>query len=183
MEKSGQADGGAWKGLAAGFVSGLVGTYLMTQAHSLLGRLTRSKELEENAQHSAQRGERRSAEGKEDATVRAASAISEGLFHHKLSQRQKKVAGPVVHYAMGAVTGAIYGAAAELAPGVTRGAGLPFGTSVWLAADEVAVPALGLSAPPREHPPSVHALALAAHLVYGVSTEMTRRLVLRALTF
>ena len=57
----------------------------------------------------------------------------------------------------------------------------PFGTAVWLGADEVAVPAFGLAGPPWEHPASVHARALTAHLVYGVATEGVRRLVRRIL--
>jgi putative membrane protein len=86
-----------------------------------------------------------------------------------------------LHYGFGALTGAAYGVLAELAPGVTRGVGVPFGTAVWLGADEIAVPAFGLSGLPWEHPPSVHARALAAHLVYGVATEGLRRLARRAL--
>jgi hypothetical protein len=43
------------------------------------------------------------------------------------------------------------------------------------------VPAFKLSEPPLEHPPSVHAKALAAHLVYGLTAETVRRLVRRVL--
>jgi putative membrane protein len=91
------------------------------------------------------------------------------------------VAGPALHYGFGALTGAVYGALAELVPAVTWGAGAPFGTAVWLGADEVTVPALGLSGPPWESPPSVHARALGAHLVYGLTTEGVRRLARRLL--
>jgi uncharacterized membrane protein YagU involved in acid resistance len=53
--------------------------------------------------------------------------------------------------------------------------------AVWLAADEITVPLLGLSGPPWESPPSVHARALGAHLVYGCATEGARRLLRRLL--
>jgi hypothetical protein len=179
--------GSAWKGLAAGLVAGLAATYVMTQFQELSEKL--EKELKEDddsrhPQHSAKRGQQESTEGEgkgEDATVKAAAKLSRNLFHHELSRREKKTAGPAMHYAFGALTGAAYGVLAELVPAVTWGAGAPFGTAVWLGADEIAVPAFGLSGPPWESPPTVHARALAAHLVYGLATEGARRLVRRAL--
>ena len=175
----------AWKGAAAGLVAGLAATWVMTRFQELSGIPKFHEQDEPRApQHSAKRGTRESTEGNgqgEDATVRAAARLSRSLFHHGLSQREKEVAGPAMHYGFGALTGAVYGALAELTPGVTRGAGAPFGAAVWLAADEITVPALGLSGPPWEYPPLVHARALGAHLVYGLATEGLRRLVRRVL--
>jgi uncharacterized membrane protein YagU involved in acid resistance len=71
--------------------------------------------------------------------------------------------------------GAVYGAMAEITPRATFGAGLPYGTAVFLGADELTVPALGLSKPPKEYPASTHLYGLASHLVYGLSLEMVRR--------
>jgi hypothetical protein len=45
----------------------------------------------------------------------------------------------------------------------------------------VAVPALGLSKKPTESPAAVHAYALASHAVYGLTTDLVRRAVLRAI--
>ena len=78
-------------------------------------------------------------------------------------------------------TGGLYGAIAELKPATTAGAGLPFGAAVWLIADEIIVPAFGLSKPPTEYPPSTHAYSIASHLVYGLTTEIVRREARRAL--
>lgn len=172
-----------WKGAAAGLAAGLAATWVMTQFQHLSGKLAEPPK-KEDPQHSAKRGKQESAQQKtqgDDATVKAADKLSRGLFHHALSQEEKKVAGPAVHYGFGALTGAAYGALAELDPRVTRGVGTPFGMAVWLGADEVAVPAFRLSGPPWAHPASVHARALAAHLVYGVATEGLRRLARRAL--
>jgi hypothetical protein len=175
----------ALKGAAAGLAAGLAATWVMTRFQSLSGKLAQAQEKDEprNPQHSAARGKSESTEGKkgEDATVKAADKLARGLFHHPLSRREKKIAGPAMHYGFGTLTGVAYGVLAEIAPGVTRGAGAPFGTAVWLGADEVAVPAFGLSGPPWEHPATVHARALAAHLVYGVTAEGVRRLVRKAL--
>jgi uncharacterized membrane protein YagU involved in acid resistance len=52
---------------------------------------------------------------------------------------------------------------------------------VWLLADELAVPAAGLSKSPKEFPLTTHIYALASHLVYGWITETVRRAVRRAL--
>jgi putative membrane protein len=182
------SDGKVWKGAAVGLAAGLAATWVMTQFQELSGKLEQQlKEKGEDSsrapQHSAKRGKPESAgeEQEDDATVKAAAKLSRALFHHKLTRREKKTAGPAMHYGFGALTGAAYGALAELAPGVTRGAGVPFGTAVWLAADEISVPAFGLSRPPWEYPPSVHARALGAHLVYGLATEGVRRLVRRVL--
>jgi uncharacterized membrane protein YagU involved in acid resistance len=56
-----------------------------------------------------------------------------------------------------------------------------FGTGLFVAADEVAVPALGLSKSPREYPLSTHLYGLASHLVYGFTAEYVRRGVRRLL--
>ena len=116
-------------------------------------------------------------EDQDDATVKAAKAISENVFGHKLKESEKKPAGAAVHYAFGSATGGLYGAAAEIAPQVTTGLGLPFGAAFWMVADEAVVPLLRLSKGPTEYPVSTHAYALASHLVYGLTTEVTRRAV------
>jgi putative membrane protein len=181
--------GDVWKGAAAGLAAGLAATWVMTQFQELSGKLEKRLKEEEDdhsraPQHSAKRGKEESAEQGEqgdDATVKAADKLSRALFHHRLTKQEKKTAGPAMHYGFGALTGAAYGALAELAPAVTWGAGVPFGTAVWLAADEISVPVFGLSRPPWEYPPSVHARALGAHLVYGLATEGARRLARRLL--
>ncbi len=70
--------------------------------------------------------------------------------------------------------GAAYGAAVEKPP-VNKFMGLPFGAAMWLGADEIGVPGLGLSRPSTEYPVSLHLNALAGHFVYGVTTELVRR--------
>jgi hypothetical protein len=120
-------------------------------------------------------------EVQDDTTVRAAAAISEGIFDHKLTASEKKISGTAVHYVLGTGVGGLYGAAAEIAPNVTAGAGLPFGALFWLVVDEGAVPLLGLSKGPMAYPLSIHAYALSSHFVYGVTAEVVRRAVRGAL--
>jgi len=111
----------------------------------------------------------------EPATTKAAEQISESVFEHELSEDQKKAASPAVHYAMGAISGAVYGAAREVIPLADAGGGALFGVVLWILADEGAVPALHLSKPPSESPARTHLNALAAHIVYGVSTHLLSR--------
>ena len=59
---------------------------------------------------------------------------------------------------------------------------LLLGTLLWAGADEAALPALGLSAPPVRYPAPTHAEALAPHLVDGLTTDTVRRLIRRTLS-
>jgi len=119
-------------------------------------------------------------EPKQDATMKAADAlVATATGGRHLSMEEKQKGGPVVHYAFGALMGGLYGGLAEYSSTVKSGFGTAFGGALFAGADLVAVPALKLSAPPSEWPASSLANPLAAHLVYGATTELLRR-VLRA---
>ena len=111
----------------------------------------------------------------EDPTVKVASAATR-LVGYRLGEAEKAPAGSVVHYAFGAVIGAVYGAAAEIVPIVSTAFGLPFGATVWLGAHVVVVPALGLTESPLRQPATKEAEEFGLHLVYGAITELVRRL-------
>src|SRR5690242_5847507 len=124
-----------WKGMAAGFAGGLVGAWAM----GLLTKVAADKEKQKPKSQQS-----------EDSTVKTASRILRKVTGRELTARGKAIAGPVVHYAMGGVSGAIYGAVSEAVPLARAGFGTLFGTAVWIAADEVAVPAFGLGPSPAE---------------------------------
>jgi putative membrane protein len=159
------------KGMLAGMIGGLTGALAMNQFQV----------VSENAQNlwkrSAHQPEKPQQQGsqEDDATMKTADGIATLVTNRHLTQQQKKAAGPMVHYAFGAVVGAVYGALAEMAPAVTKAGGTAYGTAVWLAGDEIGVPILGLAAPPTQYPLSVHANALATHLVYGASLDLVRK--------
>lgn len=163
------------KGALAGLLGGLAASWVMTQFQTAVPAEAFEKLLGETKEQNDSGQEQQ--DDSEPATVQAAEAVSEGLLGHDLTERGQQWAGPAMHYGFGSSVGAVYGALAEAEPRAAVGAGLPFGAAVWLLADEAAVPALGLSGPPWEHPPSTHAYALASHLVYGLTTEAVRRLV------
>jgi putative membrane protein len=194
---NGRDDNNVWKGLAAGLIGGWVASWTMNRFQDVWSRVT--KRIESRSENELYNASGKHDEGVEkttrtqelefaskpevpdDTTVRAASAVSEGVFGHKLTPSEKKVAGPAVHYVLGTGVGGLYGAAAELAPNVTAGAGLLFGAAFWLVVDEGAVPLLGLSEGPTAYPLSVHAYALSSHFVYGLTAELVRRAVRVAL--
>jgi hypothetical protein len=192
QQRNREPEQNALKGLAAGIIGGLVASWVMSEFQSLVSKSSPQEEGDESQQSSSAQGDRGQSkaqsqqkqnqnEEQDDATVKAAQAISKTLLDHKLTKSEKKPAGAAIHYAMGATSGAIYGVAAELAPPAARAAGLPFGAAVWLIADDIVVPALGLSKPPTKYPLSTHAYALASHFVYGLTTDLVRRVVRRAL--
>lgn len=145
------------KGLAAGLIAGLGATYLMTRFQEKMMKLMGEEQSDESA------------------TTKAAEKISHGLLHRELTDSQKQKAGNTVHYIFGTAVGGAYGAATEFAPRIRTDLGLPFGSGLFLGADEIAVPAAGLSKPPQKVPVKVHAYGLASHLVYGLALESLRR--------
>ena len=156
------------KGIVAGAIGGLVASFVMTEYQGLTAKLTESDK-------------KSSAKKDEPANVKAAEMVSEDIFDHKLKKSEKEPAGKAMHYLMGGISGAIYGATAELTGATTFAAGLPFGSAVWASADDVVVPALGLSKSPTDYPLSTHAYALSSHWVYGLVTEIVRKAVRKAL--
>jgi len=167
------------KGLLAGIAGGLVASWTMNEFQALWTKASQAAKpkSEEKPEHGPGEFEA----DVEDATMKAADRVSRKLLHYPLDKEEKKKAGPLVHYAFGTTVGALYGLSAELAPAVTTGFGTGFGAALFAAADEVAVPALGLSGKPSEAPLSSHVYALASHLVYGAATEGVRRLMLATL--
>ena len=177
---NGKQDADILKGVVAGLAGGLIASWTMNQFQAAWTRLAEGTEKSHGAQSMQPSEGSNGNQGndtaeQDDATVETAKVISRNVFGHELQESEKESAGAAVHYAFGTVTGGLYGALAEVSPQVTMGAGLPFGAAFWLLADEVTVPVLGLSKGPTEYPVSTHAYALASHLVYGVTAELSRR--------
>jgi len=173
-------EGNVWKGLVAGLAGGLVASWTMNQFQAAWTRIQEGAEKSHGAQ-SMQPAEGSSGDQsqdvkeQDDATVEVAKIVSREVLGHELQESEKKPAGAAVHYAFGTMSGGLYGALAEVTPQVTTGAGVPFGAAFWLLADEISMPLLGLSKGPTEYPVSTHAYALASHLVYGATAELSRR--------
>lgn len=166
-----QSDSCWTKGLSSGLIGGFVGAIVMTQIQNAWSKAAQQMKSNKGTERQQQSGEQE----KEDATMKAAGKVA-SLLGQELSHEKKQALGPVVHCGLGTLQGGLYGTVLELAE--QEGGMLPaliFGAALFAAADEVAVPAAGLSGKPSETPLSMHLYALASHLVYGVATEIARR--------
>ena len=156
--------------IIGGIAGGLAGSFVMEHLQQALGRVS-----PEVGGAPGGGGQQYRKPQTEPSTYKAADVVARATTGHAVPESKKPAAGAAVHYAFGGAVGAIYGAAAARNPDVTSGWGLPFGASVWLIADDVGMPALGLAAPPSAHPAKDHATTLASHLVFGAVTECVRR--------
>lgn len=167
--------------IATGAVAGLVATLVMDQFHKLLAASQKSIEK----QQKESRGESPWQIAHEQAEQEANAARQEGsteIVARKIAEAagttlpvdQKKAGGQAVHYTFGILTGIGYAISSELLPELATGGGTAFGTLLFLAADEIAVPAFRLSPPPTETPAASHLQHWAAHVVYGGSLDLVR---------
>lgn len=172
----------ALRGILAGAGAGLAASWAMNRFMTGPGQKlqqvlqTEAEKYNERLQQmqEAQRGD--SDQPKQDATMKAADAITAtATGGQHLSLEQQEQAGPVVHYAFGALVGGLYGGLAEYSDRARTGFGTAFGTALFAGADLVAVPAFRLGPPVSETPAKALANPLAAHLVYGATTELLRR--------
>ena len=164
-------------GILAGIAGGLVASFVMNEFIAGPGKqLTKAVQTPEQTEQASQ-----ASEG-DDATMKAADAIAAtATGGQHLTHEQREQGGPIVHYAFGGLMGGLYGALAELSSATTAGFGTTFGSMLFTGADLFAVPVLNLAPMPTGQPASAMATPLAAHLVYGATTELVRRLVRRVL--
>ena len=150
-----------WSEIACGILGGLAGAWALSQVLSAMSQLAPEEPdpvVEED-----------------EPTVRTAAAISEALLKKTLSRRQRKPAGQAVHYAFGALIGALYGVLGAELPVVRSGAGSLYGLGVWFGADELALPALRLTPPVGKQPKELQAESAAAHVVFGLVLDSVSR--------
>jgi hypothetical protein len=156
--------------ILVGAAGGALGTLLMNPVYALSSRL----------QFQPQSGKPDEAEPSESPTEKIARRVLAPLGVH-LEGAPKRAAGHVVHLGYGTVWGALFGALHGRVPFAGRLFGLGFGVGLFLMGDELLLPALKLTPPPKRIPLPVHLSTLAAHLVYGSATEGGIRLMRRAL--
>jgi uncharacterized membrane protein YagU involved in acid resistance len=151
------------RGILAGMAGGLAAAWMMNEFMAGLGQ----KDTD-------------TGQPKEDATMKAGHAIAYAATGEHLSRAEKEEGGPIVHYTFGALSGGVYGGLAEYSPAVTSGFGTSFGGVLFSTAGLLAVPALKLAPSSADRRAFAQASPFAAHIVYGATTELVRR-ILRAL--
>ena len=171
------------RGAAAGAIGGIVGSAAMVVFNHLVAATGFGQDdLGEHHQHRRVAAKPNDSDGTiadEPASRSAASATAEALTGQPLDERQKEIGGSLFHYGFGAVAGAMYGAMAAASPKVTTGSGVPYGAALFLTAGELGVPLAGLARRPTEYRVERHLSALATHLVFGLTLETVRRLLMR----
>jgi hypothetical protein len=161
------------KGILAGAIGGLVGTWAMSEAQRLWTRAVDDHVPESAAdEHDARDWQERS-EG-QNSNELAAQGLARHILGRRLRLDELRVAAPLIHYTFGTVVGALYGAFADGLRGNRAAAGFALGTALWLTADEIAMPLLGLSEPTTRRPLEMHLQSFTAHLVYGLTAEVVR---------
>lgn len=168
------------RGIFAGMLAGAAASWMMNQFQQMQpaqsgGSGGGPSEPTEPRRASGPETQGQSTE-EESATVKTAQLISRRLFDHDLSPEEQQWAGPAVHYAYGTLMGGLYGGLAEVLPAVGAGMGIPYGTLLWIAGDEIAMPAMGIGKKPTEVALETHADAFATHLCYGITTDLLRRI-------
>ena len=108
------------------------------------------------------------------APAHVGKRLVEGLFAIELAPSRARLVNNVMHWAYGIVNGAQYGIVAESLPTPRIRYGIPFGATVW-ASGYVILPAAKLYKPIWDYDAKTLAGDLTAHLVYGIATAGTLR--------
>lgn len=156
-------------GLIAGLVAGVAASAAMEAFQNAAGKAA-------DAGKSDAQKRREQAQADDPATVKAADAAALAVTGDAVPKAYRQVSGRAVHYATGALLGAIYGVVTEYRPAAASGFGGAYGLATSLVLDEGVVPAAGLSDAPWDAPLSSHGTGIASHLVYGVALEGVRAL-------
>ncbi len=139
------------KGLLAGMIGGLVGTAAKVIAEKVYPPRTHGE-------------------------PEPPSALADKMTGGQLSGTQKVVAAEAIHWGFGALTGAAYGALAEFYPAATSKEGASFGLTLAALTHESALPAMGVSADPRQQTQREQTSEMVTHVIFGVVTEIVRSL-------
>ena len=89
----------------------------------------------------------------------------------ELTADQRALGQQLIHYALGAVPGALYVFARERIPGVGAGRGLLYGALLFVFNDEWLNWRLGFAGSPGRYPTETHMRGLVGHLVLGGTTD------------
>jgi hypothetical protein len=112
------------------------------------------------------------------APAHVGKRLVEGLFGVQLRPSRARLVNNATHWAYGVLNGAVYGILAESLSKRRVSYGLPFGAAIWVG-DYVLLPAAKLYKPIWEYDAKTLADDLSAHLVFGLATAATLRLLSR----
>lgn len=117
-----------------------------------------------------------------NANELAAQAVATPILGRRLTREELTVAAPLAHFGFGAAVGAIHGAVSRADDDFSFQRAAAFGATVWLLADEIAMPLLRLSRPTTERAVERHLQSFVSHMVFGTIAELARTRTLAALS-
>lgn len=166
------------RGILAGIIGGLAGTWAMNHAqrawtHAVDGEAPESAAGEHDARDWQERSEGR------NSNEIAAQMLANRVIGRDLDGGELAIAAALLHFTFGAAMGGLYGAYVDRRS--RNATGIAFGLMVWLFADEIAMPVLGLSDSTLRRPVEKRLQSVTAHIVFGLATELTRDVVQRQL--
>jgi uncharacterized membrane protein YagU involved in acid resistance len=158
---NGRTNGSLATDMMKGAIGGAIGVWVMDRVgwDMYLSEDPKAFQQEKEAQ----------VEGKYAAHVmvgHAAEAVGK-----ELTETQQHKAGKAMHYGLGIMPGALYGALRHRVPTVATGSGLVYGLGMFVMEDEITNPLLGNTSGPMAYPWQAHARGLVTHLVLGAVTE------------
>jgi putative membrane protein len=103
------------------------------------------------------------------------------MVDQPLTEKQEEVSVQAIHWGFGALAGGVYGALAEYQPAVTGRLGANFGLTLCGITHASALPMMGLTESPENQPAREHASEFVTHAIYGVTTELVRRMARKVL--
>jgi putative membrane protein len=102
-------------------------------------------------------------------------ALAEQVTQRTLEGKERQVTQQTIHFVVGALAGAVYGALVEFEPSLAAWHGAAFGITLNRFTHESLLPRLGLSAAPNRQPTQERISEWVTHAVYGAATETVRR--------
>jgi hypothetical protein len=151
-----------FRDLIRGAVAGTIATWLMDQVTTTMH--------EKQSEATTEQETKARPDGK--SSVELMLGRIEGAASVELPARQRPLALQLIHYALGAVPGAIYVFFRERIPGVGVARGLIYGLLLFLLNDEWLNWKLGLAGSPGDYPTETHFRGLVGHLVLGGATDV-----------
>jgi putative membrane protein len=113
--------------------------------------------------------------------IPAPAVLVNRLSARPLTETEEEVSVQAIHWGFGALVGGVYGALAEYQPAVTGRMGANFGLTLCGITHASALPIMGLTESPENQPAREHASELVTHAIYGITTELVRRLARRVI--
>lgn len=145
-----------------GAVAGLAGAYVMQKF-----RIAWNKQYEATPQDAVFGLD-------QEADLTSANMLTNMALGRTLPESDAEKLALVLHYAYGAIAGSVYALGLSRFPWADAGCGTLFGTAVWAFGDELPITLSGIS-DPRKRTALSHGSAFFAHLLFGATTELSRR--------